>query len=73
MTLDEFNDRQDKILAVLPEELRPVLSYMAYERSHAYGYEEVLNSLGGMVHDLRDAVLAYGSRMERLGRDWAGA
>jgi hypothetical protein len=73
VTLDEFNDRQDKILAVLPEELRPVLSYMAYERSHAYGYEEVLNSLGGMVHDLRDAVLAYGSRMERLGRDWAGA
>lgn len=73
MTLDEFNDRQDQILLALPEELRPVLSYMAYERSHAYGYQEVLNTLGGMVHDLRDAVLAYGSRMERLGRDWKGA
>jgi hypothetical protein len=46
---------------------------MAYERSHAYGYEEVLNTLSGMVHDLQDAVRAYGARMERLGRDWKGA
>ncbi len=73
MTLDDYNTRQNEILADLPDELRPVLSYMAYERSHAYGYEEVLNTLSSMVHDLRDAVRAYGARMERLGRDWKGA
>lgn len=73
MTPDEYNDLQDEILQGLPEELRPAVSYMAYERSHAYGYEEVINTLRGMVDDLRDAVLAYGSRMERQGRDWKGA
>lgn len=73
MILDEFNRQQDEILLAVPAELRPVLSYMAYERSHAYGYEETLNTLRNMVHDILDAVLAYGRRMERLGREWKGA
>lgn len=73
MTLDEYNTQQDSILQGLPEELRPAVSYMAYERSHAYGYEEVINTLRGLVHDLRSPVLAYGQRMERQGQDWKGA
>ena len=69
----ELRKLQDEILQGLPEELRPAVSYMAYERSHAYGYEEVINTLRGLVDELRDPVLAYGSRMERQGWEWKGA
>jgi hypothetical protein len=72
MTLDEFNTRQDEILARLPEELRPAVSHMAYERGHAYGYQEVLIHLEDLVAGLEAPVRAYGDRRERLGRDWAG-
>lgn len=73
MTDEEFDVQQNLLLERLPEELRPVLSHMAYERGHAYGYAEVIGILGNLVNDLETAVLAYGSRMERQGRDWAGA
>lgn len=73
MTLDEFNTRQDELLAGLPEELRPAVSHMAYESGHAYGYQEVLIHLQDLVAGLEAPVRAYGSRMERLGRDWKGA
>ena len=73
MTLDEFNARQNEILAELPAELQAPVSWMAYERGHAYGYQEVLIHLQDMVDNLSAPVRAYGARMERQGRDWAGA
>lgn len=36
----------------IPEELRGTLSYMAYERSHSAGYEEVINTLNETVYNL---------------------
>ena len=73
MTLEEYNHQQDLLLQGLPEELRPTISWMAYERGHSGGYEEVIGILTGLVNDLAPAVLAYGARMERQGRDWANA
>lgn len=67
MTDEEFDVQQNLLLERLPEELRSVLSYMAYERGHSYGHDEVISILRNMVNDLETAVLAYGSRMERQG------
>jgi len=73
MTLDEYNARQNEILARLPEELHAPISWLAYERGHAYGYQEVLIHLEEMVDGLEVPVQSYGARMERQGRDWKGA
>ena len=73
MTDEEFDVQQNLLLERMPEQLRPVLSHMAYERGHAYGYEEVISILGNLVNDLETAVRDYGREMERQGRDWKGA
>ena len=73
MTLDEFDARQNEILARLPLELQAPISWLAYERGHAYGYQEVLIHLQDMVDDLEVPILTYGRRMESLGREHAGA
>lgn len=73
MTLDEFNACQNKILARLPLELQAPISWLAYERGHAYGYQEVLIHLQDMVDNLEVPIRTYGQRMESLGREYAGA
>ena len=73
MTLNEFNARQNEILERLPEELHAPISWLAYDRGHAYGYQEVLIHLDEMVSTLLVPIRTYGQRMERLGREHAGA
>lgn len=52
MNEEEFIVRRKELLDLLPEELRDTISYMAYDRCHAYGYYEELNILEGLVYDL---------------------
>ena len=73
MTLEEYNLQQDQLLEELPEELRPVISWMAYERGHSGGYEEVIGILTGLVSDLKGPIVEYGHRRERQGRQGSQA
>ena len=58
MTADEFNQKQEEILERLPSQLRNAISWLAWDRGHAYGYEEVLNHVLEMVDALEQPVLA---------------
>ena len=55
-TISYFEQQEAELLARLPEELRPTISYMAYERGHEYGREEVLSHVRQMVDDLEKPV-----------------
>jgi len=62
----EYTER-DWILRDVPEELKGTLSYMAYERGHSGGDEEVINILRTLVNDLLPSILKYGDRMKQRG------
>lgn len=49
-------------LSLLPEEFRGTISYMAYERGHAYGEDEVRNILIGLVGDLEPCFKTFCER-----------
>jgi len=53
----------NEILCVLPEEFRSAISYYAYEKGHAYGYEEVLSYLEQLVDALKPCVEKYTQRI----------
>jgi hypothetical protein len=63
MDSQEFLDKEEKLLAELPVEFRSTISVMAYERGHAYGHNEVLGHVQGMVYDLLPAIQAFESRI----------
>lgn len=54
MTAEEFSAKQSELLNRVPFEVRGALSYMAWERGHAYGYNEVLIVLSNLVSDLEE-------------------
>lgn len=47
----------------VPEEFRSVLSFMAYQRGHSAGDDEVLGVLQGLINDLEPAINAYTERL----------
>ena len=62
MTGEEFNVAEGEVLAKLPEEFRAAVSWDAYERGHAYGYEEVLNNIRATVDWLLPCIQKYDER-----------
>ena len=62
MTGEEFNVAEAEVLANLPEEFRAAVSWDAYERGHAYGYEEVLNNIRATVDWLLPCIQKYDER-----------
>jgi hypothetical protein len=63
MTNEEFASTQTEILKDIPEEFKSALSYMAYERGHSAGNEEIVNELRGLVSDLQQAIEDYTKRI----------
>ncbi len=63
MTSEEYLEREERILSRVPEEFRSTLSCIAYERGHAYGYNEVLGHVYELVHDLLPAIEAFETRI----------
>ena len=55
--------KAEQILSKVPKEFHATLSYMAYERGHAYGDEEIENILQNLVNDLEPAILLYEARI----------
>lgn len=58
-------DDRDYILRDVPEELKGVFSWNAYERGHSAGESEVASCMRSLVYDFLPAILAYGIRMKK--------
>lgn len=65
MTEREFTERQNKLLAELPEEFRGVVSFKAYQDGHASGYEEILIHVADFVGMLKKPIIAYTARIKQ--------
>jgi len=63
MTEQEYEAKQDELLWQIPEEFRSCLSYMAYEKGHSAGREEVINILSGLVNALIDPIYEFERRI----------
>lgn len=61
----EFNQQEAELLARLPEELRSTVSWIAYDRGHAYGHEEVLGHVREMVNELEEPIQKLIERVQR--------
>lgn len=51
------------LLSQIPEEFRSTLSYMAYEKSHAYGEEETNLTLKSLILDLKPSIDKFEARV----------
>lgn len=63
ITEAEFAKRQAEMLKEIPTEFKPVLAYMAWERGHSAGYQEVLNILEDLVATLKKPLEDYRERV----------
>lgn len=63
LAIEEIEER-DWLSEQLPPEFRSVLSYRAYEQSHAWGEEEVNNTFRSLVTDLLPAIQAFEKRIK---------
>lgn len=64
MTDEEVKKQYKEILANVPEEFRSALSYMAYERGHSAGEEEVISILRGLVDALKEPIANFKRNVE---------
>lgn len=64
MTPQEFNEKEFELLQLVPLEFRAALSGLAYERGHAYGYEEVLGHLQNYVDTLVEPIEQFKLRLK---------
>jgi len=64
LTEEEYELRLDEMLARLPPELRPAVSWHAWQHGHSGGYEEVLLHAEDMVDALEAPVKALAARLQ---------
>lgn len=62
ITIEEM-EATDYILREIPKEFKGCLSYMAYERGHSSGEQEVEMILQDLVHDLKPAIEKFKTRI----------
>lgn len=63
----EFEKKQREILAAIPEEFHSYFSYLAWERGHSCGLDEVILCLDNLITD--NFKLALGKYSDRLARE----
>ena len=64
MTEQEFNRQADELLEPLPLELHSTIIGYAWQASHSYGHESVLNTIRDLVDDLEKPVKALIKRVQ---------
>lgn len=52
MTESEFMERHGEILAKIPSNFHPAVSWYAWEHGHATGYQAVLEILSEIVNEI---------------------
>ena len=60
---EEFRKKQDEFLEQIPHEFHKALKHMAWEESHAHGYNEVLETLDDMIFHLKPAIEEFEKRL----------
>jgi hypothetical protein len=60
---DEFYLKQEELLKDLPEEFHKPLAWMAYDRSHAYGFNEILLTLSDLIFNLKGPIKEFEKRI----------
>lgn len=60
--IDAHSD--EYIMKDIPKEFHKTLSYMAYEKGHSCGYDEVRMILIGLVADLKKPITAFEERIK---------
>jgi hypothetical protein len=60
---DEFYLKQEELLKELPEEFHKPLAWIAYDRSHASGYDEILSTLKEMIFHLKEPIKKFEERI----------
>ena len=63
MTEVEYLVEVEKLLIAIPQEFKETLAYMAYEKGHAYGYEEIICVLKNLISDLKPAIDKFQARL----------
>ena len=64
MTATEFDEKSSELLARLPIEVRAAVSWMAYDRGHAYGHEEILCHIQEYVGNLEQPLILLINRIK---------
>lgn len=65
MKPEEFDAKQHELLKRLPMEFHSSVAYYAWEKGHAYGYEEVLCHLSGLVDMLADPIAKFTASLKK--------
>lgn len=65
MTEAEFYAEQADELSDLPPDFHGFISSYAWERGHAYGYEEVLGHVRDLTFGLRTPIITYTTRITK--------
>jgi len=65
MTAEEYAvaEKEELDNANIPQEFRSAISHLAWERGHAYGYNEVEIHLFDLISALQDPIKAYEKRI----------
>jgi hypothetical protein len=69
MTDEEYEAEKLRIVAAVPPEFQSKLAYMAYERGHSAGCEEIILILQALVDDLKPAIDAFAERLTSSARE----
>ena len=58
MTDKEYKEKEEALFnsANIPQELRPAMSYLAYEQGHSYGWSDVYSILQDIVYGLKEPI-----------------
>ena len=66
MTDQEYADKEKALFdeSKIPVEFRSALSYLAYERGHAYGLDEIWSELIDLVSGLQEPIKKYTERIQ---------
>jgi hypothetical protein len=65
MSCQKRDEERDELLSRVPKEFRSQLSYMAYERGHSAGEDEVILHLGSLIDDLEEPIREFEKRIRQ--------
>ena len=65
MTEAEYSTKQAELLEQVPPEFWGAFGYMAWQRGHSSGHQEVLMILEDMIYELKDSIKNFEERVRR--------
>jgi hypothetical protein len=63
MTEQEYATELNRLLELIPEEFRPIVTYNAYDKGHASGYDEVIQQVAMFIDDFSEPIQKFKDRI----------